>query len=217
MLIEEIKNKIENMDKEVLVLETENNVVEKDIIELKEKNKKLLEQLQKSVDAVKFVEEVAFSRRSVIKDKIETVITEALKNVYGKDYSIVFDYSIKNSRTAVNIILVKKTLKGDLKRVLDGKGDGSGGGVFDTIALPLKLLVLLASKKADKILFTDEPGKHIDEDRIQRFAGFIKEISNKLNVQIFMFSHHRSVVDYADTVFEFSCEDSINTTVKKIK
>ena len=217
MNVEDIKKRLENLNNEVIVLETENKITKEKIEKLESVNQVLLDKAQLSIDAVKFIEEIAFSRRTAIKDKIETIVGEALKNVYGQNYSICFEYKIKGGRSSVDIHLVKKTQKGELRRTINGDGEGAGGGVFDTMALPLKLLVLLATKEADKILFVDEPGKHIDVDRIQKFAAFIKEISTRLEIQIFMCSHHKGILDYADAVFEVGCEDEINSIVSRVK
>jgi len=69
--------------------------------------------------------------------------------------------------------------------------EGIGGGVGDSISLPLKLVVLLNDISFDKVLIIDEPGKHLDVDRVPKFAKFLREISKRLGVQIIMSSHHQ--------------------------
>ena len=87
--------------------------------------------------------------------------------------------------------------------------DGFGGGVADTMALPLKLIVLLNDGEFDKVLITDEPGKHLDKERVVKFAEFLKEVSHRLGVQIIMSSHWDAMKDAADTVHRVALEDSV--------
>lgn len=94
--------------------------------------------------------------------------------------------------------------------------EGIGGGVADTVSLPLKLIVLLNDNEFENILITDEPGKHLDSNRVVKFAKFIKLISHKLNIQIIMNSHHEIMNEYADTIHKVTINDSVST-VERIR
>jgi len=209
----DINEKIKTLEEKHILLTTENKVTNERIKEIDEENIMLLQNVQDSLDGVEFVEQVALNKRSLMKIKIESLVTEALKNVYGNNYSIEFDYSLKNNRTNVEILLVKKTSKGEIRRNMDG----FGGGVSDTISLPLKLLVLMATKEADKILLTDEPGKHLDYDRVEPFADFVHQLSKRLGVQVIFCSHHKNVRQYADVIYHVTNPTTEESIVKRIK
>jgi ABC-type transporter Mla maintaining outer membrane lipid asymmetry ATPase subunit MlaF len=136
-----------------------------------------------------------------------------LHKVYDESYSVEFDYGIRGNKTSVEIKILRKCCDGIVvKRGIDG----IGGGVADTVSLPLKLIVLLNDSEFDKVLITDEPGKHLDTTRIVNFASFVQEISHKLGVQIIMSSHHAIMNDYADNIHKITLDDSVST-IERIK
>ncbi len=206
------EKEISDLDKEILVIETEDNKVQSQIDTLEKDNTNLFEKINKSLEAVEFIENVANQERSAIKSKIEKLITDALKIVYNSNYSIEFDYSVKRNKTSVDILLHKKTQKGVIIREMGGYG----GGVADTISVPLKLLVLLACKTSDRILILDEPGKHIDDDKIEFFFGFLKEMIEKLGLQVIMCSHHDCAEKFATNVNYVSTDENEMSKVEQI-
>lgn len=206
---EDVIRKIEN---ELIIFKNDNQNFKKEIDSLTEDIERRTEELKYAIESIEFIESAANHERSLIKDKVETVITDALKEIYGVEYSIIFDYTMKRNKTSVDIYLVKKTPLGDIIR----KQDGFGGGVSDIISLPLKLLVLMALQKNAKVLIADEPGKHMDE-RVEQFALFLKNVSEKLGIQIIILTHFQSMTEFSDNVFEVIMEDKTTSIVNKIK
>jgi DNA repair exonuclease SbcCD ATPase subunit len=188
-------------DSRLKVLEkkkTENEIFQKQIDDNLTQVNTLATQLGVGQEALQLLEDIANSRRGAMKEKIEQIVSEALKLIYGNDYAIELFYSVKNNRSFMDIELVKNTSNGQVKRNMDG----FGGGVSDSISVPLRLLVLLGSKQTDRVCILDECYKHVDLERIQAVADFVKEISSKLGVQIIMCSHHEAMQEKADVVYE---------------
>ena len=169
----------------------------KKLDELQKEKEKLIEDISTRVEAIDYIERVANEERLDVKEKVETLITSCLQEVFDDSYSIEFDYGVKGSRTSVDIYLKRKCKDG---LVVKRKIDGFGGGVADTISLPLKLIVLMNDKDYTKILFADEPGKHLDIEKVPKLGRFLKNISDKLGIQIIMSSHHDGMDDFADSV-----------------
>ena len=159
------------------------------------------------VEAINFIEGVASQERIAVKEKVEKLITDCLHEVYDDSYSVEFDYGVKGNKTSVEISMVRRCADG---MVVKRQIDGFGGGVADTIALPLKLIVLLNDGECDKVLVTDEPGKHLDTTRVAKFAKFVQTISHKLGVQIIMSSHWDVMAKYSDAVYTIELEDSVS-------
>lgn len=173
----------------------------------------LIHNIDVRVQTIDFIEAVASNERNTVKEKVENLITSCLHEVYDDSYSVEFDYGMKNSKTSVDIYIVRKCDDGMIvKRTIDG----IGGGVADTVSLPLKLIVLMNDSDCDKVLFVDEPGKHLDTTRVQNFAKFLKIISEKLGVQIIMSSHHECMNDYADNIHKVTLSGSISE-VERLK
>ena len=74
----------------------------------------------------------------------------------------------------------------------------------------------MALKDNSKILIADQPGKHMDQ-RIDKFGYFLKAVSEKLGIQLIILTHHASLAQFADSVYEISMNDQITTVIEKIK
>jgi len=188
-------------------LQAENDVASRQISTLRARMSELAVVLGTGQEALKFLEEVANSRRGAIKKQIEDIVTEAVQIVYGQDSSVELVYDVKSGRSSAEIEFVRDIPEGQVRRSIDG----IGGGVSDTISVPLRLLVLLASRDTDRVCILDECYKHMDVDRIERVAQFLHDIAAKLGIQVVMSSHHEIMQDYADTVHEVSESGGVST------
>jgi len=183
-------------------------------LECVEKEKEeLISKIETYVNSIEFVESVAESERSYVKEKVESLITSCLRSVYDDSYKLEFRYGMKSYRSAVEILVTKEC---NDNMVITRNIDGIGGGVADSISVPLKLIVLLNDQSFSNVLICDEQGKHLDEKRVENFGEFLKKISESLGVQILMSTHHSSLVYYADSVYSVSINDSVSS-VEKIK
>jgi hypothetical protein len=188
---------------ELTRMKNENDLIERQATEAEDEVIRSAEKMELSTEALQFLEEVANSRRGAMKGRIESVLTEALQLVYGPTRRIEMTYSVKNNRSHLSFELVRDTPDGEVRRVLDGTG--SGLGVSDTVSVPLRLLVLLGSRKADRICVLDECYRHVDGERIELVVEFLRVLTERLGMQVVLLSHHerlRSEVDAAYRVKE---------------
>lgn len=207
------ENHLEELKKDLIVKVAENNKVNSEINRIDNNNIKLFDAIDNGGKAIELIERIASMERMGIKNKIEHVVSDALQMIYGKGHSIEIEYSIKRNRSSVDIYYIKETTEGIVKRSMGG----FGGGVADTIAFPLKLLILLASNISDRIFIADEPGKHIDTERVEKFGEFLKELNNSLQLQLIICTHHQSLKDYADVVYEVNIDKDNSSKVTLIK
>lgn len=205
---DEIQRELLQLESNYLLLKKQRQKKIEQLQKFSKQKTNILENIQTRVKAIDYIEKVAYIERNQVKTKVQQLITSCLRSVYDDSYSVQFNYGIKGSRTSVDIQLVKKCPDGILIR----RGiQGIGGGVSDSISLPLKLIVLLNDKEYEKILIVDQPGKHLDLDRVPKFASFLKKISKELGVQIIMSSHHQGIEEYADSVNYVSIKGSLST------
>lgn len=212
--IEDIRKKVFELRQKYVVKKAENEKLESEIERLNQRNSLLFNDIDNGLKAIELIESVASFERSAIKSKIESVVSNALSLIYGDEHRIEIDYSLKRNRTCVDISYLKNTNSGEVKRAMGG----FGGGVADTMSLPLKLLILLSSNVSDRILVADEPGKHIDVNRIEKFGEFLHELSSKLGIQLIICTHHEALKDYADNVYAVSITKDTNvSSVSRVK
>jgi len=203
--MKEIKDLLKKREDELTKKEIENKYIETEIKENIKKLELISKDLVLGQSALQFLETLANTRRGSLKDQIEEVITSSLHIVYGFEYKIELVYDIKNNRSHVEIRLIKDTPEGKVSRLMDG----FGGGVSDIISVPLRLLVLLASRELERICILDECYKHMDLERIESVMGFLRDICRKLNIQIVMSSHHEAAFEAADKVVHIESVDGI--------
>lgn len=203
----DLGKRIRNVQDSFLLVKNDRERQLKKLDALEKERDATIKNIDARVEAINFIEGVASQERVAVKEKVEKLITDCLHEVYDDSYSVEFDYGVKGNKTSVEISMVRRCADG---MVVKRQIDGFGGGVADTIALPLKLIVLLNDGECDKVLVTDEPGKHLDTTRVAKFAKFVQTISHKLGVQIIMSSHWDVMAKYSDAVYTIELEDSVS-------
>lgn len=186
------KKELERKMSENALMERQASKAEDDMVAAAEK-------MEIATDALSFLEELANSRRGSMKTRIESLLTEALRLVYGMDRSVEISYGIKNNRSSLDFNIVKQTPAGEVRRRLDGSG--SGLGVSDTVSVPLRLLVLLGSKQCDRVCVLDECYKHVSVELIPIVTKFLRALNERLGIQIILLSHHEMVREEADAAY----------------
>ena len=211
--MKELLKELEGICQNFAYIKKQREIRKEQLEKIQKQKQQVINNISLRIETIDFIQKIALQQRQQVKQKVQKLITSCLQQVYDDSYSVQFNYGIKGSKTSVDIVLVRKCKDGLVVR----RGiQGIGGGVADSISLPLKLIVLLNDKEYEKILITDEPGKHLDLQRVPKFANFVKRISEQLGVQIIMSSHHEVMDSFADTVNLVTIEGSLSS-VQKIK
>lgn len=158
MPIAEIEQTLCEREKELARKEAQNELLDRQIADLEKRLADVLEQAKIHEGAKTFLEDLAATRRGALKGKIEGIVTDALRVLYGDSYRVEMSYSSKNNRSCLDIEMVRDTPSGEVRREIGG----FGGGVADTISVPLRLMVLVGAKETDKVVMLDECWKHVD-------------------------------------------------------
>ena len=211
-MINQFKNKLKEKQNDLQVREIKQKIRLEDIGKKQERILECKTLLETGKESIQVIEDIANSRRETVRKNVEAVASEALHLIYGPEYKMELVYKVRNNRANVEIEVVKQTPDGEIRREMDG----IGGGVADTVAMPLKLLVLIASGCTDKILLCDEAWKHIDTDRIHKVGEFIESLCKRLQMQVVVLSHHEIMMDYADNVYHITNPTKHLAIVKKV-
>jgi DNA repair exonuclease SbcCD ATPase subunit len=194
---------LDERKKELARKQAENDLLNRQIEAMGKRILELADSLKLGQEGLAFCEDLANSRHGAMKGKIETIVTEAVKMMYGDSYRVELTYSVKNNRSCLEIEMVRDTPAGEVRRDMEG----FGGGMADTISVPLRLMVLMGSKQTDKVCVLDECWKHMNIERIEMVGKFLRLLSDKLGMQIVMCSHHDRIRDFADRTYEVSEEN----------
>lgn len=211
-MIEQLEDVLQRRQEELQRKQNENALMNRQVEEALDELERTAEKLRVNQEGLQFLEWFANSRRGAMKGKIESVITNALKLIYGPDYRVMLDYSMKNNRSSMTIDLVKATPQGDVRRDMAG----FGGGVADTISVPMRLMVILGSRQTDRVCVLDECFKHIDPERVDLVGEFIRVLSDDLQFQVILCSHHELLQSRAERAWVIGADQGRSVISEEI-
>lgn len=204
-----INQAVEKRKVEFLKKQAHNELIQKQVEINRVAFKEATQALEIGQKALQFLEDLSMSRRNLLKNRIEGVITEGLRLIYGPQYSVELTYSIKNNRSCCEIEVVKKYGDYQIRRKVI---DGNGGGVADTISVPLRLLLLVSSRNTERVVFLDEAYKHVGSGQIELVAEFLNNVCEQLQIQMILCTHYvEELSSFGSSVQKITCVDGVSS------
>lgn len=188
----------------------------KSLIESQLKDKRKLIDNNKSlsnnlIEARRILTETSKATQMQFKEYVESLVTSAIQTVFPEgDYKFIADYVVKSNRTEVNLLVQQ----GDKEPYIPE--DEQGGGLLDTLSFALRIVLWsLENPRSRNTIIMDEPFKWAG--RLTKFAGnMMKEISQKLNLQIIMVTHSEDLMEIADRSWVVSRDQDKISVVKRM-
>jgi len=158
--------------------------------------KRFVKSVELHEEAQQLIQTVARQTQEQLQYHISELITLALSSVFNDPYEFEVDFVERRGRTECDLYFVR-----DGNRI--NPLDGSGGGAVDLAALALQFsLWTLQIPRSRNVLILDEPLKWLKgSDLPKKGALVIKEISERLGIQIIMVSHSPELIEAADRAF----------------
>lgn len=127
------------------------------------------------------------------KEFVESLVTMAIQSVFPeKDYRFVVDFNLQSNRSVIDLLVQQ----GDKEPYVPE--DEQGGAILDIISFALRIVLWSLEKpRSRNVLIFDEPFKWTG-DLTERAANMMKEISERLNIQMIMVTHDHRLSDIAD-------------------
>jgi len=147
------------------------------------------------------IQQVALETQNELKYHIHSLISLALSSVFGPDSpKFEMEFMERRNKTEADLYLVDKN--GNRFSPLDERG----GGIVDVCSFALQICFWsLQNPRSRNTLVFDEPLKFLKgNDLPEKGAEMIKQLSEKLNLQIIMISHIPTQIESADKVFEIT-------------
>lgn len=137
-----------------------------------------------------------YARRQA-KERIESIVSEALNVVFGGSHRFVIELGLKANQPVAEFWLndgttITKLEKPDYDR---------GGGKVDIIALALRLAIG-EMEGVQGPLFLDEVGKHVSKEYAPNVAYFLKEYSAQFDRQIILITHNADLAEIGEVSLE---------------
>lgn len=133
--------------------------------------------------------------QATARQQIEELVTRGLQVIFGTELSFHMAESVKGNASSIEFVV--RSVYGD-SVVETPVMESRGGGLAVVVAFMLRLVVLLLTPGAPRILWLDESFSHVSAEYEPRLAEFLREVCDKAQVQIVMVTHSDAYNDLAD-------------------
>ena len=188
--INTIKRQIQGIKNDLLVQQTEKNILDKQISDLETKinNTKILK--DDTNEAYIFLKQRAADTRSQALETIENAVSDGLTYMFQEQYLFRFKPNeVSTSDTAAFNLTPKvfKLINGDL--VEKCPYNSNGGGLIEIISILLRFSFIVY-RKYNGIVLLDEALASVSADKMMdRLVEFLKSYVEKLGLQCAFISH----------------------------
>jgi DNA repair exonuclease SbcCD ATPase subunit len=127
----------------------------------------------------------------------EELATQALQSIFGEALS----FRLETGETGGQVTLEPAIRSEHDGEVLETPVLGArGGGMAVVVGFVLQLVMVILTPGVRKILFLDETFAHVS--RVYRYplARFLREVADRMSVQIVMITHDDVYAEYADAL-----------------
>lgn len=183
--------------------EAQKNLLAQQAEELKEKISGLQKHVEVCTKARWVLSEVTRLTQEKIKGYIENLTTMAIQAVFDRDYRFVTDFRISRNKSECYF----SVKEGDNEYT---PKDDQGGGIIDVISFALRVVLYsLERPRSRNVIILDEPLKWTGK-LMSKAGEMIKEVSNRLGLQVILVTHEPELAEIADKAFVVEQKDGIS-------
>jgi DNA repair ATPase RecN len=146
--------------------------------------------------------------------QIEELVTRGLQIIFDENMSFHLMQSVKANAATVEFVV--RSAYGD-QVVETPVLDARGGGLVVVVAFILRLIVLLLTPGARRVLFLDESFGHVSAGYEPRVAEFLREVCDKAGVQVVLITHSSAYTDLADQHYQFVLAPDGDTVLQGLR
>lgn len=173
------------------------DILRSDINRLESETLKLVDNMKMLDKAKSFLINFSEHSRARIKNKLERIVNSALSGIFD-DKLMEFKLIPNRTKRGLDYDVYLETNK-QLTPLTDSKG----GGVLDIVALSLKIAFLRLYRNFNRqTMILDEPFKNLDATRVPKAVMWLKQISEKMQIQFIIVSHCKELIEKSDVVYE---------------
>jgi DNA repair exonuclease SbcCD ATPase subunit len=201
MTIQLLRNKLERQKGQLQQVEKTFTVL-KD--ELRDKKRSLIRHEQ----AREIIRTVGLETQKSLQFHIEDITSLALEAVFDNPYKLEVDFVQRRNKTECDLYFVR-----DGERV--DPLTASGGGAVDVAAFALRIASWsMAQPHSRNTIILDEPLRFLSVDLQEKASTMIKEVSDKLGIQMILVTHNDTLASFADRVFNVSIKKGVSKVIQ---
>jgi DNA repair exonuclease SbcCD ATPase subunit len=160
-------------------------------------NKQYIKKLHYLEKAQAFLQKLAQDTQEQLKIHVEDIVQLALDMIFPDRYVFEIQFNIAYGKTTAELVFISKQ-SGNLVDPMIA----SGGGVVDVCSFALRLACWTLSREVDKVIILDEPFRFLSKNLQESAGALLKELSNKLGIQIILTTHLDALIDAADKTIQ---------------
>ena len=171
----------------------------------RKKIKELMQRAKACEEAQMIIQTVAQLTQQQLEYHVAELVTLAMAAVFDNPYSLSVDFVQRRGRTETDLQFVRDDQSIDPLTA-------SGGGAVDVASFALRVaLWSLAVSRTSATLVLDEPLKWLKGGSLPtKGALMIKEISERLGIQIIMISHIPDQIEGADSIINVEIKNGMS-------
>jgi DNA repair exonuclease SbcCD ATPase subunit len=143
--------------------------------------------------------EVQKKTQERFKEKIEGLVSLAIKSVYDRPFGFELVFERKRDKMEIKP-LIYEIVNGQKEYYEDAENE-LGGGIVDICSFSLRVVLwTMETPRSRNVFILDEPGKNLGA-LLPLFGQMLREVSHKLNFQLIIITHDDALAEMADRVF----------------
>jgi DNA repair exonuclease SbcCD ATPase subunit len=206
-------SKLQDLRQTLTRKQGEQNRIQRQLEEVQIAATDIQKELEFTQAAKAIIQKVAKATQQQLEYYISELVTLGFASVFPRPYEFGVTFEEKRGKTECRMRFLR-----------DGKEVnplyGSGGGPLDIAAATMRFTIY-SLNKTHPIIGFDEPFRFLSKDLHQSAGEMLKEVSEKLNLQILITTHSEDLADQADKKIEFGIQNGMtyikNDELKDIK
>jgi DNA repair exonuclease SbcCD ATPase subunit len=157
----------------------------------------IIESEQDHVDALPIILKIGQLHRQFSLDKIESLVTSALRVVFEHPYT----FKLRQEEKRGQIELVPIVIDGDLELE---PASSMGGGIIDVLSIALRIILWSMMKdKPESVMVMDEPARHVNSEKsVKNLATLFEQVSKSMGLQFIVVTNRPALSHNADLVYK---------------
>ena len=160
--------------------------------------------LHRHEEAREIIRKIGMETQNSLSFHINDIVSLALDSVFDNPYQFAVDFVNRRNKTECDLYFVR-----DGNRI--DPLTASGVGAVDVASFALRIASWsMARPRTDNVIILDEPFRFLSENYQERASNMLREVSQKLGIQLIIVTHETVLTTSADRIFEVSIKKGIS-------
>jgi DNA repair exonuclease SbcCD ATPase subunit len=173
---------------------------------------------------IRLLSAIGEARQDEARKTIEELVTRALQVIFDENLSFHLVPGTRANQATLDFMVRSEYVAGDEAGVHHDAPvlvdtpvlEARGGGMAVVVSFVLRMLVLMLTPGARRVMFLDESFSHVSAEYEPRLAEFLREVCDKGDMQILLVTHSSAYSDLADVVYRLKQGPDGVTTAEKL-